>query len=199
MLYRHALEGNFLTLGPEHPETILSAKRIFLSHLSTCNPREIEVFEQCFGLVGGESRTLEEVGKQLGVTRERIRQIAARAIRKLRHPTRGRQLQDFVQRGVDKSDDGPTRICQSGGFIEPPKESSEDPDKYKHFFSPAAPTPNEAIILIARSMPKVSMLNYGRGSGTKEESNKKSLISNIPEGIGLAELIGRYVTNEDDS
>jgi hypothetical protein len=200
MLYRHALEGNFLTLGHEHPETILSAKRLMVCHLSTCNPREIEVFEQRFGLVDGESRTLEEVAKQLRVTPERIRQIEVKAFRKLRHPTRARQLQDQAQRGVDRSADCPTRICQSGGSIDPAHESSGEPDKYKHFSSSAAPTPNEAFIFIARSMPKVSMLNYGLGSGTKEESNKKPSRSNLPsEGIGLAELISRYVTTEDDS
>jgi RNA polymerase primary sigma factor len=63
--------------------------------LDTLNPREREVLEQRFGLVDGYSRTLEEVGKQFKVTRERIRQIEAKALRKMRHPTRIRQLHGF--------------------------------------------------------------------------------------------------------
>jgi len=49
-----------------------------------------------FGLVDGESRTLEEVGQEFGVTRERIRQIESKALRKLRHPTRSRKLRDYL-------------------------------------------------------------------------------------------------------
>jgi len=64
--------------------------------LDTLNPREREVLEQRFGLVDGYSRTLEEVGKQFRVTRERIRQIEAKALRKMRHPTRIRQLEGFI-------------------------------------------------------------------------------------------------------
>ncbi len=63
--------------------------------LDTLNPREREVLEQRFGLVDGAGRTLEEVGRQFSVTRERIRQIEAKALRKLRHPTRIRKLGGF--------------------------------------------------------------------------------------------------------
>lgn len=63
--------------------------------LDTLNPREREVLEQRFGLADGSGRTLEEVGKQFQVTRERIRQIEAKALRKLRHPTRIRKLGGF--------------------------------------------------------------------------------------------------------
>jgi RNA polymerase primary sigma factor len=63
--------------------------------LDTLNPREREVLEQRFGLVDGAGRTLEEVGKQFQVTRKRIRQIEAKALRKLRHPTRIRKLGGF--------------------------------------------------------------------------------------------------------
>ena len=63
--------------------------------LDTLNPREREVLEQRFGLSDGSGRTLEEVGKQFQVTRERIRQIEAKALRKLRHPTRIRKLGGF--------------------------------------------------------------------------------------------------------
>ena len=59
--------------------------------------RERQVLELRFGLVDGYSRTLEEVGRQLRVTRERIRQIEAKALRKMRHPTRIRQLEGFLE------------------------------------------------------------------------------------------------------
>ena len=61
--------------------------------LETLTERERPVLEQRFGLVDGYSRTLEEVGRQFRVTRERIRQIEAKALRKMRHPTRIRQLE----------------------------------------------------------------------------------------------------------
>ena len=65
--------------------------------LSSLTERERKVLELRFGLVDGYARTLEEVGKQYKVTRERIRQIEAKALRKMRHPTRVRQLQGFLE------------------------------------------------------------------------------------------------------
>jgi len=65
--------------------------------LETLTERERKVLELRFGLGDGYSRTLEEVGKQFKVTRERIRQIEAKALRKMRHPTRIRQLQGFLE------------------------------------------------------------------------------------------------------
>jgi len=59
-------------------------------------PREREVLEMRFGLRDGRSRTLEEVGQEIGVTRERIRQIEAKALRKLRHPHRSKRLRDYL-------------------------------------------------------------------------------------------------------
>ncbi len=64
--------------------------------LDSLTERERQVLEQRFGLVDGYSRTLEEVGRQFKVTRERIRQIEAKALRKMRHPTRIRQLEGFL-------------------------------------------------------------------------------------------------------
>ena len=65
--------------------------------LSSLNQRERKVLELRFGLGDGYSRTLEEVGRQFTVTRERIRQIEAKALRKMRHPTRIRQLHGFLE------------------------------------------------------------------------------------------------------
>ena len=65
--------------------------------LNTLTDRESRVLQLRFGLEDGRSRTLEEVGREFGVTRERIRQIEAKALRKLRHPTRSRKLRDFME------------------------------------------------------------------------------------------------------
>ena len=65
--------------------------------LETLTERERVVLEQRFGFVDGNNRTLEEVGKQFNVTRERIRQVEVKALRKMRHPTRLRQLQGFLE------------------------------------------------------------------------------------------------------
>jgi RNA polymerase primary sigma factor len=65
--------------------------------LGTLSTRERRVLQLRFGLEDGRSRTLEEVGREFSVTRERIRQIEAKALRKLRHPTRSRKLRDFLE------------------------------------------------------------------------------------------------------
>ena len=65
--------------------------------LYTLNDREARVLQLRFGLEDGRSRTLEEVGRDFGVTRERIRQIEAKALRKLRHPSRSKKLRDFLE------------------------------------------------------------------------------------------------------
>ena len=65
--------------------------------LSTLNPREQRVLQLRFGLEDGRARTLEEVGREFGVTRERIRQIEAKALRKLRHPSRSKRLKDYLE------------------------------------------------------------------------------------------------------
>jgi RNA polymerase primary sigma factor len=65
--------------------------------LDTLTPRERRVLQLRFGLTDGHQRTLEEVGKRFGVTRERVRQIEAKGLRKLRHPSRSRRLRDFLE------------------------------------------------------------------------------------------------------
>jgi RNA polymerase primary sigma factor len=64
--------------------------------LSTLSPREEQVLRMRFGLDDGNIHTLEEVGKAFDVTRERIRQIESKALRKLRHPSRSKKLRDFL-------------------------------------------------------------------------------------------------------
>ena len=64
--------------------------------MNTLTPREAKVLKLRFGLDDGKSRTLEEVGREFNVTRERIRQIEAKALRKLRHPSRSKKLRDYM-------------------------------------------------------------------------------------------------------
>ncbi len=70
--------------------------------LDTLTPRENEVIRRRYGLDDGKPKTLEEVGKEFNVTRERIRQIEAKALRKLRHPSRARKLKDFLDTDSDE-------------------------------------------------------------------------------------------------
>ena len=65
--------------------------------LHTLTPREEMVLKMRFGLEDGRTRTLEEVGKEFNITRERIRQIEAKALRKLRHPSRSKRLKDYLE------------------------------------------------------------------------------------------------------
>ena len=65
--------------------------------LGALSLRKRRVLQPRFRLTGGRSRTLEEVEQEFGVTRERIRQIEAKALRKLRHPTRSKKLRDFLE------------------------------------------------------------------------------------------------------
>ena len=64
--------------------------------MNTLTPREAKVLKLRFGLEDGKTRTLEEVGREFQVTRERIRQIEAKALRKLRHPSRSKKLRDYM-------------------------------------------------------------------------------------------------------
>ena len=65
--------------------------------MDTLTQREAKVLKLRFGLEDGRPRTLEEVGKEFNVTRERIRQIEAKALRKLKHPNRSKRLKDFMK------------------------------------------------------------------------------------------------------
>ena len=83
-------------MTPEEYATNEILKEEIRSVLETLQEREQEVLELRFGLIDGTSHTLEEVGKRFNVTRERIRQIEAKALRKLRHPSRAKKLKDFM-------------------------------------------------------------------------------------------------------
>ncbi len=82
---------------PDEITTHIMLKEQLFEVLESLNPREQEVLILRFGLNDGRTRTLEEVGKVFDVTRERIRQIEAKALRKLRHPTRSKKLKDFLE------------------------------------------------------------------------------------------------------
>lgn len=92
--------GDFIPDDEIRPEDQASAE-LLKAHLGevldTLNDREKKVLKLRFGLEDGRQRTLEEVGKEFGVTRERIRQIEAKALRKLRHPTRSKKLKDYLE------------------------------------------------------------------------------------------------------
>jgi len=92
--------GDFIkderSLSPEEYATVEILKEEIRDVLKTLQKREQEVLELRFGLIDGTSYTLEEVGKRFNVTRERIRQIEAKALRKLRHPSRAKKLKDFI-------------------------------------------------------------------------------------------------------
>lgn len=92
--------GDFIpdeeALAPAEAASQSMLKKEIALALSTLTPREAKVLTLRFGLEDGHQRTLEEVGKEFNVTRERIRQIEAKALRKLRHPNRSKRLKDFV-------------------------------------------------------------------------------------------------------
>ncbi|MBU5293991.1 RNA polymerase sigma factor RpoD [Anaerosalibacter bizertensis] len=83
--------------APAEAATFTLLKEQLLDVLDTLTPREQKVLRLRFGLDDGRARTLEEVGKEFDVTRERIRQIEAKALRKLRHPSRSKKLKDFLE------------------------------------------------------------------------------------------------------
>ncbi|MEE0511002.1 MAG: RNA polymerase sigma factor RpoD [Peptococcaceae bacterium] len=82
--------------APDEAASYILLKEQLEEVLETLTPREAKVLRLRFGLDDGRSRTLEEVGQEFGVTRERIRQIEAKALRKLRHPSRSRKLKDYL-------------------------------------------------------------------------------------------------------
>ncbi len=92
--------GDFIAdqgLQPDEQATRALLKTHLDEVLDSLSPREKRVLQLRFGLEDGKQRTLEEVGKEFGVTRERIRQIEAKAIRKLKHPTRAKKLRDYLE------------------------------------------------------------------------------------------------------
>jgi len=92
--------GDFIpdddALAPAEAAAFALLKEQLIGVLDTLTPREEKVLKLRFGLDDGRARTLEEVGREFNVTRERIRQIEAKALRKLRHPSRSKKLKDYL-------------------------------------------------------------------------------------------------------
>lgn len=92
--------GDFIqdsdALAPVESASQMMLREELLEVLDTLTPREERVLRMRFGITDGQPRTLEEVGREFNVTRERIRQIEAKALRKLRHPSRSKRLKDFL-------------------------------------------------------------------------------------------------------
>ncbi len=92
--------GDFVedTESPAPPDEVstLMLREQLMDILSTLPPREVKILQMRYGLLDGQTYTLEEVGKKLGVTRERVRQIEAQALSRLRHPAHARRLKDFL-------------------------------------------------------------------------------------------------------
>jgi RNA polymerase primary sigma factor len=94
--------GDFIededSLAPDDEVTSSMLRELLQHILQDLPPREVRILQLRYGLVDGETYTLEEVGKKLGVTRERVRQIEAQALSRLRHPTHSRKLRDFLKK-----------------------------------------------------------------------------------------------------
>jgi RNA polymerase primary sigma factor len=92
--------GDFIEDGEAPSPTDQASQQLLREQIddifASLTPREVRILQLRFGLVDGYSYTLEEVGKKFGVTRERIRQIEAQALGRLRHPSRSRKLRDFL-------------------------------------------------------------------------------------------------------
>jgi len=94
--------GDFIededSTAPDEDVTSSMLRELLRDILQDLPPREVRILQLRYGLVDGETYTLEEVGKKLGVTRERVRQIEAQALSRLRHPTHSRKLKDFLMK-----------------------------------------------------------------------------------------------------
>jgi RNA polymerase primary sigma factor len=88
---------DFEALSPSEAATLTLLRDQVRSVLGSLSRRESQILVLRFGLDDGRQRTLEEVGRRFGVTRERIRQIESKALRKLRHPSRSKRLKDYMK------------------------------------------------------------------------------------------------------
>ena len=84
------------SLAPPDEVSTAMLRDTLLEILADLPPREVKILQMRYGLLDGQTYTLEEVGKKLGVTRERVRQIEAQALSRLRHPAHARRLRDYL-------------------------------------------------------------------------------------------------------
>ena len=94
--------GDFIEDKESDSPDVYASKQLLKDEINNVlqllTERESKVLQLRFGLIDGKNRTLEEVGKEFNVTRERIRQIEAKALRKLKHPTKSKRLKDFIDK-----------------------------------------------------------------------------------------------------
>ena len=110
--------------GPADAATEVMLAQAVEEALGELSEREQEIVRMRFGLDDGQARTLEEVGREFGVTRERIRQIEAKTLAKLRHPQRSQQLKEFLEDRVAPRVVGPESRLASGAPQAPLLSSS---------------------------------------------------------------------------
>jgi len=107
--------GDFLVdqagVSPSDAVIILNLREQTAHVLKTLTPREEKIIKMRFGLEDGSEHTLEEVGQNFAVTRERIRQIEAKALRKLRHPSQSHRLRAFLESGMQTRNEGQASAC----------------------------------------------------------------------------------------
>ena len=145
--------------------------------LSTLTEREQEVLELRFGLTDGTVRTLEEVGQVFGVTRERIRQIESKALRKLRHPSRAKKLKGLID--FDENRAGPPKNTTSKEFEKFKQERSDEimgPRKNSLFEVIEAPRENvlEWVKELSDKQQKVLKMRFGGGYDNGENHETMS-------------------------
>ncbi|MBQ6628649.1 MAG: sigma-70 family RNA polymerase sigma factor [Methanobrevibacter sp.] len=153
-------EPGYLTI--KSPDEVMSSEGLSdsIRHvLSMLTERERKVIQLRFGFIDGKQRTLEEAGKEFGVTRERIRQIEAKALRKLKHPTKSKYLKDYVKQFVvaTHSTDTNNTTTETKGIKEPVYTLTEENE------------PEEKIVSVDTLLPKKEFMHFYSVDEDEEE------------------------------